>query len=200
MKSKTPRTYTMVKRAKAAEQTAKDIIQVLGSLWLEYSLHDITLELIAERSGVTTRTILRKYGSKEGLFAAALKTDSAGIQSIKDKAIPGDIASIVSVLMEEYEHTGMASIRTLSVENEIAVAAKILRKGRKMHMQWCEHVFAPFLPEPGHAQREQHLGALYVATDVNKWKVLRKDLGYNRKETEQIFITTLHALTKHICS
>lgn len=131
MKSKAVRKYAMTNRSKAAEQTAQDIIRVLGELWMEYSLHEITLELIAERSGVTTRTILRKYGSKEGIFAAAMKKDPAGIQSIKSQAIPGNIKSIASVLMQEYELTGMASVRTLAIEHDMPFAAKILRKGRK---------------------------------------------------------------------
>lgn len=65
-----------------------------------------------------------------------------------------------------------------------------------MHTLWCKHVFAPFLPNEDHPDYTILLGALYVATDVNKWKVLRKDLGYSRAETEKIFIHSLKALTK----
>jgi len=196
MKIKQARKYEMRARSQAAEKTSKNIMTALGQLWLERSIHEITLEMIAEKAGITVRTILRKYGSKEGLMEASMKSDPAGINAIKDEAQPGNIEQIVSTLMKEYEYTGMAGFRTLAVEKEFPMAARVLKKGREMHTKWCEKVFADFLPEKNTKKYNVMLGAFYAASDVYKWKLLRIDLGYSKEETEKIFIKTLRALTK----
>lgn len=184
----------MTARAESAAQTTKDIIRVIGELWMKYSIHEITLEMIAEKAGVTVRTILRKYGSKEKLFEAAVKNDPAGIIAIKDEAQAGNIKQAVSTLMKEYEFIGLAVIRTLAVENELPLAKKILKKGREVHKKWCARIFADYLPKTTDKQYPVLLGALYAATDVYKWKLLRKDLGYSKEETEDIFIKTIQGL------
>lgn len=180
------RTYSNDKRAAGAARTEQKILKVLGELWLEYSIHEITMEMIAARSGVTVRTILRKFGSKEGLYEAALKHDVTGIRVLKDQTRVGDVDHIAAMLMQEYEWSGMAGIRTLALEGYLDLAAQILRKGREFHTAWCERVFEPFLPADP-VQRRIMIGALYSVTDINKWKLLRKDLGYSAAETEEIF-------------
>jgi AcrR family transcriptional regulator len=198
MNIKKPRKYNLSNRSKAAEKTAENIISAIGKLWLKYSIHDITLDMIADLSGVNVRTILRKYGSKDGLLEAALQHDVAGIQSIKDQAVAGDVENIVSVLMEEYELTGMAGIRTLAIENDLPLAGKILQKGRLIHKKWCERVFAPYLNPDDSEKKDILLGAFYAATDIYKWKLLRIDLKYDKDQTQKIFIETLKSLTKTV--
>jgi AcrR family transcriptional regulator len=195
MKLKKPRPYSMTNRADSTAQTSKTILIALADLWLEYSIHEITLDRIAVKSGITTRTILRKYGSKEGLFEAAMLEDVTGIKSIKEEAQIGNIPQIVSTIMKEYEATGKAAIRTLAAENELPIAGKILQHARQMHTTWCARVFEPFLPLKVDANYPILLGAFYAATDVNKWKLLRLDLGFSVTETESIFITTLQGLS-----
>jgi AcrR family transcriptional regulator len=194
MKLKQTRKYEMSNRAQSAEKTSVDILRVLGELWIKHSINEITLEMVAEKAGISVRTILRKYGSKEGLFEAAIKTDAAGIEAIKDKAETGNIAQAVELLMVEYERTGMAGIRTLAIEHDVPFAAKVLKKARTMHMEWCKRVFSPYLPEPADKLYSVRLGTFYAATDIYKWKLLRKDLGYSRSDTALIFTETLHGI------
>ncbi len=194
MNYKTKRKYNMSVRKKKAEATEKDILRATGELWIDHPIRDITLEMIAHKAGVTERTILRKFGSKDELYEAAIQHDVAGIQSIKDQAEPGNIENAIQTLMKEYTLTGLAAIRTLAVEFEFPIAAKILKKGRDSHKAWCERVFSPFLPPNTHYKYALYIGAIYAATDVNKWKLLHKDLGYSEKETASIFIITLESI------
>jgi AcrR family transcriptional regulator len=196
MKIKTTRKYEMSVRSKAAEMTSEEIIRVVGELWIKYSIHEITLQMVAQNAGVTVMTILRKFGSKEGLFEAAIKTDTAGIQDVRRESQAGNISQSISILMKEYEYAGLAVIRTLAIENDLPVAAKILKKGRELHMEWCQRIFAQYLPESNDKEYRIMLGALYSATDVYKWKLLRIDLGYSKEETEKIFIKTVRGIIK----
>jgi AcrR family transcriptional regulator len=196
MKSKTTRKYEMGVRAKAAETTSEEIIRVVGELWMKYSIHEITLQMVAQNTGVTVMTILRKFGSKEGLFEAAIRTDTVGIQDVRKESQAGNISQAISILMKEYEYAGPAVIRTLAVENDLPVAAKILKKGRELHKEWCQRIFAQYLPESNDKEYEIMLGAFYAATDVYKWKLLRIDLGYSKEETVKIFIKTVRGIIK----
>ena len=186
----------MSARAEASEMTSKEIIRVVGELWMKYSLNEITLEMIAQKTGVVVRTILRKFGSKEGLFEAAIRNDTTGIQDVRGKAQTGNIVQAISTLMIEYEYAGPAVIRTLAVENDFPVAVKILKKGRELHKEWCKRIFAEYLPASNNKEHQIMLGAFYAATDVYKWKLLRKDLGYSKEETEKIFIKTVRGIIK----
>jgi AcrR family transcriptional regulator len=196
MRLKTTRKYEMGVRTKAAEMTSKEIIRVVGELWIKYSIHEITLQMIAQNAGVTVMTILRKFGSKEGLFEAAIKTDTAGIQDVRNKSQAGNVNQAISILMKEYEYAGPAVIRTLAIENDLPVAAKILKKGRELHREWCQRIFAQYLPASNDKEYGITLGAFYAATDVYKWKLLRIDLGYSKEETEKIFIKTIRGIIK----
>lgn len=198
MKLKKTRAYDMSTRADAAEQTRQSILNVMGDLWLEYPLHEITLERIAARAGVTERTILRKFGSKDGLFEAAIEQDAAGIRSEKDETEAGNVEHAVRSLMKEYTRTGQAAMRTLAIEHEIPIAAKMLAQGRKVHKAWCERVFAPFLPGKKHPAYKPIIGALYAATDVHNWKLLHIDLGYSEKDTAAIFTRLIRAILNDV--
>jgi AcrR family transcriptional regulator len=196
MKLKPTRKYENSVRAKAAEMTSEEIIRVVGELWVKYSIHEITLQMVAQNTGVTVMTILRKFGSKEGMFEAAIRADTAGIQDVRKESQPGNISQAISMLMKEYEYAGLAVIRTLAVENDLPVAAEILNKGRELHKEWCRRIFAEYLPSSDDKEYQIMLGAFYAATDVYKWKLLRIDLGYSKEETEKIFIKTVRGIVK----
>ena len=60
---------------------------------------------------------------------------------------------------------------------------------------WIETTFAPFLPSRG-PRREQLIMTLYAATDVTVWKLLRRDHGRSRAETEAIIRNLVDGATQ----
>ncbi|MBK7407950.1 MAG: TetR/AcrR family transcriptional regulator [Saprospirales bacterium] len=189
MKSTQPpkRTYHMTTRADLVAQNEQNILDAMVSLWLELPIHEITLDLVAEKAGVTVRTVLRKYGSKEGLIEASIEKDPVDLQRTREEARPGDAPAILRALLAEYEVMGPAIIRTIAVEEQFPAAAKILEKGRLEHRKWCARVFEPYLPDPGAVGYERKLTAFITATEIYLWKLLRKDMGKSFEETLQVF-------------
>jgi hypothetical protein len=55
----------MTAQAQAAQATAQAIIAAARTLFAERPYDLVSLPLIAERSGVTVQTVLRRFGSKE---------------------------------------------------------------------------------------------------------------------------------------
>ena len=187
-------TYNNTNRQLKAEATKRSIIKALGKLWTQYSINDITLDMIAREANVTKRTILRKFGSKEGLLTESLSYDPADISAKRNHAKPGDIDDILNTLLSNYENIGEAAIRTINLESELEVARQIGVKGRKLHRNWCKKVFAPFLPNSKSPNFEIQLTSFISVTEIYLWKLMRKDLKLSKKKTFAIFKNMLEGV------
>lgn len=192
------RTYQMSERADQVVRNNRNIMDAMAALWLEVPLSELTLEKVSQRSGVTVRTILRKFGSKEGLLKACLENDGDRFNQNRMKVTPGDLTGIIDALLEEYEYMGDALIRTLTVEYEFPSTQEILKKARAIHREWCMMVFEPFLPPKSSENYETVLSAFIAGTEFYLWKLMRKDLGKTPEECREIFLFTLKSLAQNV--
>lgn len=71
-----------------------------------------------------------------------------------------------------------------AVESSPALAA-MAERGRAEHRGWLEDTFANRLPADPR-RREHALAALYAATDVGTWRLLRLDLGQGPEATIEV--------------
>jgi AcrR family transcriptional regulator len=192
-----PRSYNNEKRLNTSEETKKKILLAAIDLWLEMPIANITLDAVAKKAGVSTRTILRKFNSREGLFEACI-TDESLVQDVhRIEVEAGNIDQIIDCIYDRYEREGNAVIRTLSIETEMKLAAQIVERGRQDHTRWCEEVFAPFLPSKENPKRQEKIAAFYVATDVYQWKLLRRDFKYSLEKSKAITKRILNGLAKN---
>src|SRR5262252_6117689 len=97
------RAYRMGVRAAAAEKTGRRLIAAMQALFVERPFEDIALEAVAARAGVTLQTLLRRFGSKSGLVAAAAADAIARIESQRGEAPVGDARGAVANLFDHYE-------------------------------------------------------------------------------------------------
>ena len=70
---KSTRAYSMTTRAEAAERTRLAVLDATVALAMTKRLADISLEDVAGRAGVSVQTVLRKFGSRDGLVEAAME-------------------------------------------------------------------------------------------------------------------------------
>jgi AcrR family transcriptional regulator len=176
----------MTARAEAAALTGRGILTAAAELWRERPMDQITLAAIAERAGVSVRTVIRRFGSREGVIAACIEADASGIISERDQAAAGDVDGALDVLLAHYERDGDAVLRTLALEDKVAEAKAIADAGRAGHRLWCARVFAPHLPPPEVDAYGTRLDAFVAATDLYVWKLLRRDLGRSADDTRQV--------------
>jgi AcrR family transcriptional regulator len=188
---KSARPYRQKARADAAQETHKAILRAAVALWREKDWDAVTLASIAERAGVTTQTVLRRFGSKNGVVDACLAERASGIEEVRDRARVGDIENALEALMDHYERDGDAVLRTLSIAERSQAAQRIVAHGRAEHRRWCARVFAPYLPSPKARDHRARLDAFVAATDVYLWKLLRRDLGRTPKQTREALAALL---------
>lgn len=179
------RVYRMTARKEAVKRAREAMLKATFELWLERPYDEVTLEAVAELAGVSRQTVLRHFGSKERLVVAVVdwlrpREDAAR------RVEPGDVAAALRLLVDRYETTGDANVRLLELEGRIEAIDYGLAQGRAGHRAWIQHTFGPFLPRRPTRRREHAVLALYAATDVTVWKLLRRDFGQTRHETEAI--------------
>jgi AcrR family transcriptional regulator len=188
------RVYRMGARAEAAEETRWRILDAVIGLHMERYYDQISLDDVAKRAGVTVQTVLRRFGSKDGLIEAASEAARERVISQRDEAPVGDIAGAVENLVDHYEEWGESSLRLLAQEDRVPAFRKATDAGRTLHYEWVGRAFAPLLVERSGEARERLLAELVAVCDVYVWKVLRLDLGLGREQTELALREMIFAL------
>lgn len=195
----TKRGYTMTTRAKAADQTRRRILQALFDLQSQRLTAEIGLDAVAEEAGVSVQTVLRHFGSRAGLFDATLVY--VNDQVAEERRAPvGDLPAALRILTDHYEKRGDMALMMLAQETTYDHVRAMSEKGKATHRAWVAEVFCPDLAPLTADAREELLDLLVVATDVYTWKLLRRDRGLSRAQTEQrmsTLVTAIVAATAH---
>ena len=175
---KETRSYVMTARAESVAQTRERIVRAAIELANQGPLAAISLAAVAADAEVSVQTVLRQFGSRDGLIDAAVEV--AHQQIAAERSVPsGDVPAALSALVDSYEAGGDSTILLLGQEQSDPRAAQIATGGRAFHRAWVEEVFAHQLGEPG-PEREEMIDMLVIATDVYTWKLLRRDRGLKK--------------------
>jgi AcrR family transcriptional regulator len=199
MKTRTPpkkRPYRMGARAKAAAETERRIFAAARELVSTRAFAQVTLDEIASRAGVSVQTVIRRYGSKDGLVRAVAEAVRREVMEQRFEAPVGDLPAAVANLAEHYEATGDESLRLQRQEEEVPILSEVLASARALHHEWVTRVFAPWLEPLRGAERMRRTAQLVAICDVLTWKVLRRDLGLSRRQTEHAIREILDGVLK----
>jgi AcrR family transcriptional regulator len=184
--------YAMRARADTVESTRRSILAAAFALSAERLSWEIVLADVAELAGVAVKTVLRHFGSREGLFAAV--NEYAREQIVDERETPvGDVGTAVSVILDHYEARGDWVWRLLCQESSSEFARESVTTGRTVHREWVKATFAPQLDRLETGARDEAVDLLVVATDLYTWKLLRRDRGLTRPEVEARMRHLVHA-------
>ena len=183
----------MVARAAAAEATGERILKSAWHRFAERPYESVRLADIAADAGVTVQTLHARFGTKDALFVAAWAWMAIPEGARRDGAPVGDVKAAVRLLYDSYELHGDATLRLLAQEERIPTVRAMADSGRAWHRNWAERTFAPLLEGLSRAARERRLVALIVATDIQAWKLLRRDMELGRPTAERIVIEMVTA-------
>lgn len=178
-----PRTYSQTKRAEATEQSRRAILAAAQELFRDEGMFELPLDEVAKRAGCSERTVIRHFGSKEGLLAAAVGEAEQEVMELR-RAQPGDVAGAIRKLVGHYEETGDQVLRWLSLADRYPLVREVIESGKRMHEDWVGEVFAPDLEPLDRGERRQRKAVLASVTDVYVWELLRMRQGLGRKATE----------------
>jgi AcrR family transcriptional regulator len=189
------RPYKQVARAEAQQRTRDALLDAAidefsGKRWQRTSL-----EALARRAGVTKQTLLRHFGSRDGLIEAAIRRMSEIVRKERAKAPIGDVPGAVRNLMVHYERYGDLMVRLLGEGNWFYLVRKATDHGRHVHQEWVERTFEPQLQSlDGDQARKLRMAQLVAVCDVYVWKVLRRDMKLDVAQAETALIGLIEGL------
>lgn len=178
------RQYSSELRAQQAAATRQRILESAQALFADPSA-ELTLDRVAADASVSVQTVLRAYGSKEKLILEAIGT----MREREDRVNVMPAASVreaVTTLFDDYEEIGDRVVRMLAEEHRIPGFTEVAAQGRRMHRAWVEETFRPWTSGLAARRRREVDVALVAATDVYVWKLLRRDLGLERRPAQQV--------------
>jgi len=173
------RSYDMTRRDRLAEETGARILEATEVLLAGLPPGALTLHAIAEGAGVTVRTVLRHFGSRDGCIEVVHRRVGERIMGQRGAVPPGRVDAALDALLAHYEEEGRLVLNLLAHETSDPAAGRAVREGRAYHRAWVERCFGPLL---GDAPGGSVIDALVAATDLYLWKLLRLDLGRTRAE------------------
>ena len=176
------RPYRLGARAVSATANGVSILASARELFGELRYDQVSLSDVAAQAGVTERTVVRRFGSKEQLFGAVGAERAASIRRARDGVPAGDIPEAVRLLVGTYEDWGDEVLHLLSQER--GLPGDRVEAGRRYHAAWVARAFSPLLRGLRPALRRRRIGELIAVTDIYSWKVLRRDVGLSRAEVE----------------
>ncbi len=177
------RPYKQVARAQARQRTRKALLDAAVEEFTRGSWERVSLTALAGRARVTKQTLLRHFGSKDGLLMQALASSAAEAFEQRWSASPGDIESAVENVLDHYEAWGERSLRIGAwLESGPPALAGLSRMARQVHYDWVEYAFGPQLERLNRERRARCRAALIALCDVHTWWLFSHDLGFARSE------------------
>jgi AcrR family transcriptional regulator len=186
----------MRNRSASAADTRQRIIDATTELLRHRWYDEITLKDIAVTAGVALQTVIHHFGTKEGIFAAALEEPPLPQLTSRFAAEPGDVEGAIKLLVADYEFAGDAIIRGLALEERIPALKPTLERGRRIQRQWLRDTFPSALAGLKGEALKERLDLLVCATDVYTWKLLRRDRGLSRAKTAKAIRELVEAVIR----
>jgi AcrR family transcriptional regulator len=190
---KQTRTYTMGARADRVAQTRRRILHAALTVSMQKMTIEITLDDVASQAEVSVQTVLRHFGSRDGLIDAAV--EAAKDEVLEERRCPvGAVEAAVHTVVAHYEQRGDFVLRLLGQAFADERIRSIVEPGKLLHRVWVEDVFAPQLTARHEREREALTDVLVVATDLHTWQLLRRDRQLDTDQVEARMCQLVHAV------
>ena len=186
--------YDGALRAKRAAENEAHILTEAERLFATRPFDRVTLGEIADAAGVTIPTLQRRFGNKEGVFAACGAIVAARVDAQRGSPPVGNVKACIHELVAHYEREGAMMWNLLRQESDVPLLAAPLAAGRAKHRTWVELVFAEPIARVDGRKRRSRIDALVSVTDLFVWKLLRIDLGRGRAEVEALVVGMAEAI------
>lgn len=180
------REYKQVERAKAQERTREALIEAATDEFFEGNWLKTSLDSLSRKAGVTRQTLLRHFGSKDGLLMQSLMRGASQVRDQRWSTPTTDISGAVENVIDHYEEWGERSVRIGAWQRGPTMLALFANAARQIHYDWVEHAFAQWLELLDEDTRARRQAILIVLCDVQTWWILANDLGLPRREVHAI--------------
>jgi AcrR family transcriptional regulator len=192
------RAYHQTARAVAAESLRQRVLTGFNNLLLSRWIDEITLDEVAAAVGTTRQTVIRLFGSKDGLLKAVI--DLIRAEAVPRTSMAADVSAraALAALIAHYEAVGDMVVRFLAQEERHSALRPLLSQGRHEHRTWVAERFGSKQSSLSELERERQITRLIVATDIYTWKLLRRDFGKSQVEILHLMVDIINKETGEV--
>jgi TetR/AcrR family transcriptional regulator, regulator of autoinduction and epiphytic fitness len=185
-------------RAARSHRTRRAIINAMRALHSDGELRP-TAPKIAERAGVSLRTVWQQFTDMEALLVEAVKRDSEILRSLVRKIEPDQpLAARVDTFVSQRAQVLEEMTPTWRAARIHQPASAELRSDHKKKTAAgraeLEAVFAPEFDQLAELQRDQLVESLHAISIWSFWESLRTDLGLSPLRARELVRNTFAAL------
>lgn len=185
-------------RAARSHRTKRAIINAMRALHAEGDLRP-TAPRIAERAGVSLRTVWQQFTDMEALLVEAVRRDNEILRSLVRKIEPGQpLAKRVDTFVSQRARVLEEMTPTWRAARIHAPSSAELRSDRNKKaaagLAELEVVFAPEFDQLAGKQRDQLVEALHAISIWAFWESLRTDLGLSPLRARELVRNAFAAL------
>jgi TetR/AcrR family transcriptional regulator of autoinduction and epiphytic fitness len=185
-------------RAARSHRTRRAIIDAMRALHAEGDLRP-TVPRIAERAGVSLRTVWQQFTDREALLVEAVRRDKEILRSLVTRIDPDQpLAARVEAfatqrarVLEEMTPTWRAARVHQPFSGQLMEDRKHRTAGGRAEI---EQVFAHELRQLPGQQRDQLVDALHSISIWSYWETLRTDLGLSPLRARELLSRVIAAL------
>ena len=190
------RAYQKRARAEAEQATIDSILTSAFSAFVREPFDRVTLQSIAEHSGVTVQTVIRHFGSKEKLFETLAEREAPRILARREADGAAGLPAAVEALLSHYEEDADMVLNFIAQEHLFEPVRRVVEMGRRVHREWVETHCADILAGAEGVERERLIHAAFAVTDLGTWKLLRREIGLAKREVAAVMIELLNGLKR----
>ncbi|HEY2637829.1 MAG TPA: TetR/AcrR family transcriptional regulator [Solirubrobacteraceae bacterium] len=187
------RPYTKVARAEAEDRTRTALLDAAEAAFLGDGWDKASLGTLAATAGVTKPTLLRHFGSKQGLLEQAYRRGFARVRDQRFATPVGDVAGAVDNLLDHYEEHGDEALKIGAMGGDEPIAG-LVRNAKQTHYEWVDHAFGAWLDRLGGAERIRVRAALISLCDVQTWAIMRRDLGLAHRDARAALVLAIERI------
>jgi TetR/AcrR family transcriptional regulator, regulator of autoinduction and epiphytic fitness len=185
-------------RAARSHRTKRAIINAMRALHSEGELRP-TAPRIAERAGVSLRTVWQQFADMEALLVEAVRRDREILRSLVQKIEPDQpLADRVDTFVNQRARILEEMTPTWRAARVHAPSSAELRSDRNKKTAAgraeLEQVFAPEFSQLAGKQRDQLVESLHAISIWAFWESLRTDLGLSPLRARELVRNTFAAL------
>ncbi len=187
---RTRRPYRQAARARSAEATRTGILAATEELLRDGPPGAVSLERVARAAGSTVPTVLRHFGTREGVVHAALGSLLARIRAERPRVTPGDVTGAARVLGREHERHA-ALLRAAAA---LPGGSRELEAAQRLHRDWLARTFARTLSPLPPVVHRRRLAQLAAVSGPGPWRTLRETEHLGPEQATAALAELLRAL------
>jgi AcrR family transcriptional regulator len=186
----------MAARKQTVEETRRRIADAALELFGQRPYDLVSLADIASAAETSLATVVRQFATKEQLLTAAIAAAQQAFDGRLAEMSADDPIASVRTAIQGYERYGDAVARLTTHEERLPMVRAMVVHGKRVHREFLERVFVATLKELPARERKVRLAQLMAVTDLQVWRLLRREHGLSRPQTEAAMIELVEALAR----